>query len=402
MIGIRSVTYQMPRQYDQNDLDAVWKISREWSASFANIKTQRLNFTPYKHAINMKALANISNLCNVSEIRWFNIPVDPFQTEDRESLFQFAEEVLQTYGRSFVNVIAFEGGRMDFDILKRSAELIKATANLSYHGMDNFRLGLSVNPGTDGPFFPFTFSGGNFGFSIALELVQEINAIIDANNTVGVVELREIILRELRCQIESIESQAQRISQKYKLRFLGFDFSLAPVISADGSIIPIIQHLGAYNFGKTGTLFATAYLTDMLKQLASDYLSVGFSGVMYSLLEDLELCKINSLRGISLDDLIKVSTMCGCGVDMVPLPCDLSVRELLTIFIEVYTISTRLHKPLGIRVLPIPNTHHNQIAYTDLNDDADFIANTRVLNPDINILNFYNRKFHFLQSRGKF
>ena len=116
---------------------------------------------------------------------------------------------------------------------------------------------------------------------------------------------------------------------------------------------------------------------------------------MYSLLEDLELCKINSLRGVLLDDLIKVSTMCGCGVDMVPLPHDVTVQELYTIFMEVFSISSRLHKPLGIRVLPIPHVRRSQIAYTDLSDDADFLANTKVLQPDINILGSAGEQFRF-------
>ena len=41
---------------------------------------------------------------------------------------------------------------------------------MSANGKDNFRLGISVNVQPDGPFFPFTYSSGEMGFSIALEL----------------------------------------------------------------------------------------------------------------------------------------------------------------------------------------------------------------------------------------
>ena len=122
---------------------------------------------------------------------------------------------------------------------------------------------------------------------------------------------------------------------------------------------------------------------------------MGFSGVMYSLLEDLELCAINNQRGVSLDDLVKVSTMCGCGVDMVPVPYDVSLNELIAISMDIYAISTRLKKSLGIRILPIPHTRKSQVAYTNLSDDADFIANTRVLDPDINIMNKFGSEFAF-------
>ena len=48
-------------------------------------------------------------------------------------------------------------------------------------------------------------------------------------------------------------------------------------------------------------------------------------------------------------------------------------------FMDVIAISTRLNKPLGIRILPIPRARKGVVHYTNFNEDADFISNTKVL-----------------------
>lgn len=340
MIGVRSITYLMPETYDSSCIDTILKISRKWSSKYSLIRTQRVAFTPIKEPTEIRYFSMISNMCDVSDIRWFNIPIDPWECSNRENLFKFAENVISTYGRAFVNILTFKDGKMDFDIVDKSCSLIKKVASFSNNGKDNFRLGLSVNIEENGPFFPFSYSGGKFGFSIALELTQEINRLCTCYRTESLYELQRLIRESILKQIQEIDRKAHEIQEQYGISFLGFDFSIAPIISPDGSVISIIQRLGVYNFGRTGTMFATAYLTDLIKSYTTEFKSVGFSGVMYSLLEDLELCAINNQRGVSLDDLVKVSTMCGCGVDMVPVPYDVSLNELIAISMDIYAIST--------------------------------------------------------------
>ena len=119
---------------------------------------------------------------------------------------------------------------------------------------------------------------------------------------------------------------------------------------------------------------------------------------MYSLLEDMELCRINNERGVALKDLIALSTMCGCGLDMVPLPGDITKAELRSIIFDIYAISTRLNKPLGLRILPIPETSRNQIAYTKMNSDADFVSNTKILKLASNLVSTFSDEFTYLKN----
>lgn len=379
MIGIRSVTYHLSKENESDQLNLVGILSRKWDNRFYEIRTQRVCLPPFSEPVKSEQFAELAALCDITSIRWFNIPIDPASSLHPNQLFDFAYDVLKKYSRAFVNVLAVKEKRINEDIIISSADLIRKISNLDAAGKDNFRLGLSINVAPNGPFFPFTYSAGDTGFSIALELTQEINQLLNQNRSQSLAELKERIIDHLCPQIKSIEKIALEIQSEFGVPFFGFDFSLAPVIEENGSIVPILNRLGVYDFGRTGTLFATGYLTDILKQFASQFKSVGFSGVMYSLLEDFELCLINNSRGISIEQLIALSTMCGCGADMIPVPGCIRSDELRSIFLDVAAISCRLNKPLGFRLLPIPHCKRGENAFTRFETDADFIANTKIV-----------------------
>lgn len=387
MIGIRSITYQLPEQYTGDHLKKIGEVSRIWDNAYDLLRTQRVSLCPFKEAVDLKGLRELSRLCDETRIRWFNIPLDPFNSKNQIALMKFGYSVLSEYSRSFVNVLAIKDGVIKTDVLDECSNLIRKASVISKDGKDNFRLGLSINVNADGPFFPFTFSSGVFGFSIALELTQEINGILDELRNADIVKQRNEIIYRITPQIENINNLANKISKETGLVFKGFDFSLAPIIDPNGSVISILNSFGVYNFGKTGSMFVTGLLTNILKYFAQIYKSVGFSGVMYSLLEDIELCSINNERGISLEQLIKLSTMCGCGVDMVPVYGKMTNAEFMSLYLDVAGISCRLNKPLGIRLLPIQKCKRNEKSYTVFQDDSDFITNTRVVPLDLNIIN---------------
>ena len=46
--------------------------------------------------------------------------------------------------------------------------------------------------------------------------------------------------------------------------------------------------------------------------------------------------------------------MCGTGLDVVPLPGDTSVEELVAVISDVAALATKYHKPLSARLFPIP------------------------------------------------
>lgn len=378
MINIRSVTWMLNSDYGEKEFEIIENVNLKFDNSEFFVRTKRATLPCTSEPLNFKNIDYLNSLCLNHDIRWFNIPINP---NNNKKIWQFAYNVLKNYEQSFINVLAVQNGKVNYDVLNESLKLIKKTSNISINGKDNFRLGLSVNVKENCPFFPFSVSDGKFGFSIALELTQEINMIIQNNSKLNLNELRANIINTLYPQIKKIEELANEEALKYNIEFKGFDFSLAPIIddNNNGSIITILNYLGVNDFSKSGTLFATAYLTNILKYFASEFKSVGFSGVMYSLLEDTNLCKINNETGVDIEDLIKLSTMCGCGIDMIPISCDENDNNIKSTFMDVIAISTRLNKPLGIRILPIPRAKKGVLHYTNFNEDADFISNTKVL-----------------------
>jgi len=312
MINIRSITYNLPKNYYNFDsiLEKINTNLQLWDRQPYFIRTKRVSLPIIDSKISVDILKDIEKKCNDCGIRWFVVPIDPWNKKSKFKPFKFAYKVLKEIDQAFVNIICIKNQKIDFDIINESINLIKLTSKISNNGKDNFRLGLSSNISPNCPFFPFAMSSGVFSFSIALELTQEINEIIQSNKKMGLTDLRAKILEEIVPQIQEIDKFACEFAVESGLEFAGFDFSLAPIIEDNGSVFTILNHLGINDFGKMGTMFATAYLTDILKYFASIFKHVGFLGVMYSLLEDQKLCSINNERGVTLEELTKLSTMC--------------------------------------------------------------------------------------------
>ena len=140
----------------------------------------------------------------------------------------------------------------------------------------------------------------------------------------------------------------------------------------------MLNYLGLNKVGSNGSLFLTSYFTNILKDVKKNnqIKTTGFNGVMYSLLEDHLLCESNNDKFLSIDQLILYSTLCACGLDMIPIPGNTLPEEIESIILDIASISSRLNKQLGVRLLPIPNKVENE--FTEF--DMDFISNTRILN----------------------
>ena len=394
MIGIRSVTYHLQSDFSNENILNLDKPIQDWEKNYPAIRTFRVNLPDINSPIDDTLLKQISTACNNIGIRWFNVPINPFLEDNRErgKIFHHAFSILRDFPHIFVNILAVRNNEIDYDILTRSAKLIQDVSTIS-NGYDNFRLGISTNIKPDGPFFPFTMSSGDSGFSISLELTQKINDIFNENKEISNLSLsalKEHLIHVLRPQIDVINELSEKIATDNNMVFKGFDFSLAPIIDSNGSVFSILKAIGLKKFGDSGSMFVTAFLTEFLKSFGNYYKMVGFSGVMYSLLEDLEFCTMNINDGISIEQITSASTMCGCGVDMVPVYGEITINEILAILLDIATISCRLNKPLGVRLLPIPRTLNNKDHYTLFSDDADFISNTKIVpihnsfNPFIN------------------
>ncbi|MCK4752343.1 MAG: DUF711 family protein [Planctomycetes bacterium] len=346
------------------------------------VRTNRLVLPPFilKDSIDNENINQViswlSEFCENNGIRWFCVPFSTFDQQMRE-INSIALEIVKRHKNAFINFIVTENGQINHQALLDTGRFIKSVSRLSNNGYDNFRVGASFNCKPNGPFFPFTYHSGNDGFSIALELVPLFIDVVERNRGQDIEQIRSRLLEEIAPELSRVNEIGIEIEQATKMSYKGIDASLAPYPDCDdNSVAGLIELLGVDVFGSYGTIFLTSFLTNTIKKLVakSEIRSVGFNGVMYSLLEDTRLGTNNSSKEFSIDSLLSYSTVCGCGIDMVPVPGDIFEEEIASIMLDIAAISTVLKKPLGVRLLPIPTKH----AYEFTEFSYDFLYNTRI------------------------
>jgi len=99
-------------------------------------------------------------------------------------------------------------------------------------------------------------------------------------------------------------------------------------------------------------LAACAAITDVLHSLSIK--TCGYSGLMLPVLEDPVLARRAAEGRYSVRELLLYSSVCGTGLDVVPLAGDTRANELAASIRDVAALSTKLHKPLSARLFPVP------------------------------------------------
>ncbi len=86
---------------------------------------------------------------------------------------------------------------------------------------------------------------------------------------------------------------------------------------------------------------------------------------MLPVLEDRVLAQRASEQRFGVRDLLLYSSVCGTGLDVVPIPADTSLQTLSGLITDVAALSTRLRKPLSLRLLLVPGTKAGDLATFD-------------------------------------
>jgi uncharacterized protein (UPF0210 family) len=76
----------------------------------------------------------------------------------------------------------------------------------------------------------------------------------------------------------------------------------------------------------------------------------------------------------NLTQLLLNSTVCGLGLDCIPLPGDISEETLTLLMMDVAMLSTRLNKPLTCRLMPIPGKTQNDRTEFDF----EYFTNSKI------------------------
>lgn len=285
-------------------------------------------------------------------------PVLAHDAADAEFPAWAAELVRSTAHLSFsVTVASPEQGVLPA-VVDAAAQAMVAIAGVTDAGVGNFRFAAAalVPPGT--PFFPVAYHRGSPAFAIGLESPPLLAAAFAGPHTVA--EARVRLRRALATRLGAIEHLALGLAARERLRYVGIDLSPAPGKDSS-SIGAAIETLTGVPFGSAGTLAGCALITDVLKELPLR--RCGYSGLMLPVLEDPVLARRATEGRYSVRELLLYSSVCGTGLDVVPLPGETPATRLAPLVGDVAALATKLRKPLSARLFPVPGKAAGETAH---------------------------------------
>jgi uncharacterized protein (UPF0210 family) len=378
---IRSLTYFIhPPAGLPAQIQAAAAHARSLSDALARagvaVQTRRLATTPFPRWLDLEdpaaALRQAAQLEQTALAEGFNYtaigPAGPLLPAS----FEILKQVLTRTGL-FASACLTHGQQLHPRACRASADIIHHLSAVEEHGFANLRFTALGNVPAGSPFFPSAYAPADeMSFAIAVEGADL--AVAAFSNAGSIAEAQTNLASRMLAAADLITAQVQ--SANPKIPFTGLDMTLAPFPDELTSIGAALEKLGVPALGQAGSAAAAAVLMSAMQ--AVKYPRTGFNGLMLPVLEDSRLAQQAARGTLGVQDLLLYSTLCGTGLDTIPLPGDVSEDQLTAILLDVAAISLRLNKALTARLMPIPG----KLVGDRTDFDFAFFANSRVMNPD--------------------
>ena len=229
-----------------------------------------------------------------------------------------------------------------------AAGVIKYLEANTPHSQGNFNFTAAAWVPSGTPFYPASYyTGEGKQFAIALQSANVVSEVLASTKSPAEAEKR--LKNVLGVHAAKIEKTAAAISEGSDWKYGGIDLSPAPL--KDVSIGRAIENFIDAPVGSSGTLSTAALITRALKAIPVK--QAGYSGLMLPILEDAVLAQRWSEGRLSIDALLAYSAVCGTGLDTIPMPGDVSQKQLEAILGDVASLSVKWHKPLSARLQPV-------------------------------------------------
>ena len=389
-INIRTITSSILIDYFTDEVEIKAQLERVSQQikmiekTYPKVKTLRISII-FNQKISISSISGLINkllfIKNESKklsIRWMSLTLNSNQFENIENVPEIVRTVILKISNVFVHLIVSKNIKQVFDFYAKS---IVEVSRLSQSGFDNFRLGISNGKTNNTPFFPYANFKDKLSYSVGLETLRDL---VDEFYINPELDTSKKLVKYGKKFERSLKELNEFLSKNSILEYKGIDASLAPIPQTIQSIGLLYEFFGVSTLGNLGSLSITSRLTDFIKKAFNNSKAkkAGFNGVMFSPLEDDWLAK-QSIQGIlDIQSLMLYSSVCGCGIDMLPLPGDVFVETIASLICDVVTLSYKLNKPLGIRVLPIPGKLSND----KTNFNHDFLSDMKIINIKDSIL----------------
>jgi uncharacterized protein (UPF0210 family) len=300
----------------------------------------------------------------------FDASIGPAMTKDSDDP-RNAELLAQILSKSKTLegsvAIAGEDG-IHWKSIRATAGVIKYLSANTVHSQGNFSFTAAALVPPNTPFYPASFTGEGKHFAIGLE---SPNVVAEALTNAKSAEEAESRLRDLLTRYaQEIEATAKQVDQQTGWTYGGIDLSPAPL--KENSIGAALEKFYGTPLGTSGTLTAAAIVTRALREIPVTH--AGYSGLMLPVLEDSGIARRWNEGRLTIDSLLSYSSVCGTGLDTIPLPGDVTEDQLVRILGDVASLSVKWHKPLSARLLPIAGKKAGDM--TELDDP--FLVNAKI------------------------
>jgi uncharacterized protein (UPF0210 family) len=384
-MNIRTITYFVDPSFPiaEERVELAGRAMTEIKAALVEagyaVQTLRLASVPFAEVLKGDAskliqfALDLEAVCFVHGIDYATL--GPARPGDSPECFHNVPAALGATQNIFASaIIADPMGGISLPAVRLAAEIISRCSTVALDGFCNLRFAALANVPAGVPFLPAAYHGGNSPlFSLGVEAASL--AVSACSEATSLAEARSRLVRLVENQAQKISNLVKKVGGARGLRFGGIDFSLAPYPEAARSLGTALERLTGGKVGEAGTLAAAAFLADALDR--ARFPNVGFSGMFFPVFEDSVLAARAAEGRLSVSNLLLYSSVCGSGLDTIPLPGDVPVEALAAILVDVAALALRLGKPLTARLMPIPG----KAAGDDVIFDFPYFAPTRVLSP---------------------
>jgi len=309
----------------------------------------------------------IEKLAVKNNVNYFN-----FGTTYKAQNVPFIYQLIKNTTNGFCTSYICNNKTIDYEVLEKTAELIKQLSTLESNGFANLRFAALFNMKAGSPFFPAAYHSGATSFAIGTENSDLVYRAFEKAGNINNAqkELRQIFMHE----VKPIETIAMELSKKHKIKFDGIDLSIAPSENETESVAFAFEKLGLGKFGENGTLAIAKIVTQTVKNLQIK--SCGYSGLMLPVMEDFGLAQRNNEGLYNISNLLLYSSVCGTGLDTIPVAGDVTVEKIKAVLLDVASLSIKLNKPLSARLMPVPNKKVGEM--TEYN--FEYFVNSKIMN----------------------
>ncbi len=350
------------------------QLAKQWFESKGyQVQTLRFSTQPWEeYAKNKKELIHIikrlQHLTISNHIDYFNI--GPTHNPNLTCLLY---DVIRSTSTGFCTTHITKENTIDEEQINETCQLIQRLSTLEANGFANLRFAALCNISAHTPFYPASFHRGSPSLGIALENSDLVNKAFQ--NATSIKQAKTALKNVLSTQYQKIDTLAKQLCEDLNLTYAGLDTSISSSVKKKESIAFAIEQIISHHFGSSGTLSIAKLITSVLEELPVQ--KTGYNGLMLPVLEDYGLAKRNNEHRFNLSTLLSYSAVCGTGLDTIPLPGSVSADQLQSILFDVASLSTKLHKPLSARLLPIP---HRRIG-EQTQFDFEYFVNTSIMSP---------------------